>query len=644
MSIISLQSLEKSFGGQLILNPLSLEINRSQHIGFVGRNGVGKTTLLKMLSRLEEPSSGHIRFHGEVKVGYLAQDPNYPPGRTLYEEVREGIASLDAIEEELRKIESRLAEIGDPGDSEEHTTLLERYGELHDHFEANDGWSADSRVETILDGLKIPRNDWERDISTFSGGERNVIGLAKMLVTDPDVMFLDEPGNHLDFEGLEWLEMILRASKHAFLLVSHNRYLLDAVCDTIWEFERGTITPFTGNYTAYRAEKSLLMAKAESAARSAKKERERLLFQVQRLKSWASVYDNPKLAKTAKRLEKRAEELGETVKLREDTRSLGLAFGRHRTRGDIALDVQDYTLRFEGHEPLIKEATFRIKQGEKVALVGANGTGKTTLFQAIVREGRWEHPVLRVGKSMKIGYFSQLGETLERRNILIEEAQRLSGLLRNEAEKILYRFLFTRDDFQKSVQVLSGGEKARLQLACIMASQPNFMLLDEPTNHLDIISREAVEDALDEFQGTLFVISHDRYFLDKMVDRVLHLSPPRIIQYEGNFSDFWAKRKELIEADLSRKKRKIAAKKNENNQENRFRRIKFDARRFEFLESEILRLEEQKERLIEEIERETAKGNQKRSSQKESILQRTESTLDEIYSEWFAMGDKKKSY
>ncbi len=641
MNLVTLNSLQKSFGAQLILSPISLEVNSGDHISLVGRNGVGKTTLLRMITGLEEPSAGHIIRSDGVEIGYLAQDPEYPRERTLYEEVREGIAALDDIERELRQLEERFA---DPKLSEnklEHQQAMERYALLHDRFEARDGWKADARVEAVLDGLKIPRQDWHREVSTFSGGERNVVGLARILVRNPGLMLLDEPGNHLDFEGLDWLENVLGDSNLSFILVSHNRYLLDNVCTKIWEFEFGKIEVYKGNYSAYRAEKLLRMEKVEAALKRQQRERERLLFQVQRLKSWASVYDNPKLARTAKRFERRIEKMKPIEKIRDDRRTLGVSFQGERTRGDIALDVKNYNCTFGNAPPLIKDATFRICQGERVALVGANGTGKTTLFSTIVREGRWENETLRVGKAMRIGYFSQLGETLETKNSLLYEMMRLGGLLKNEAESMLHRFLFTRDDIEKPVSVLSGGEKARLQLAGIIARHPNFLLLDEPTNHLDIQSRETVEDALEEFEGTLFVISHDRYFLDKMVERVLYIAPPKIVTYEGNFSDFWSLRKEELQRQNEKREQEKRRLRRETKKEKQSPKIRFDAKRFLFLEHEIERLENNKRRLLDEVQREHKKGNEKRKGQKLDILEKTEIQLNLLYEEWFTLGDRK---
>lgn len=645
MSIVVLNNIKKGFGAQDVISSCSADINRGNPIGLVGRNGAGKTTLLKMIAGSEKPNDGHISFSPGIKIGYLQQDPQYPEGRTLYEEVREGIAALDELENELRDLEVQLADPLIQQHESNYQKLLDRYSNTQDKYDQRDGWRADARVEAILNGLKVPDEDWNRDLSTFSGGERNIIGLARLLVQDPDLMLLDEPGNHLDFEGLDWLENELKRFKGAILLVSHNRYLLDSVCRSIWEIEGGEVEKYAGNYSAYRAEKLLRMEKAEAMQKRQDREKERLMFQIQRLKSWASVYDNPKLARTAKRFERRIEKMETPNGPREDKRKIGLTLGTGKTRGNIALDVIKYSKQFDKNDPLFTNVSFGIRQGERVALVGPNGTGKSTLLKDVYYDGRWENEILRVGKAMKIGYLSQMGEELNRDNDLVTELMRLADLRRNEAESLLYRFLFRRDDHTKPVSVLSGGERVRLQLAALMAGGANFLLLDEPTNHLDIYSREAVEDALEEYAGTIMVVSHDRYFLDKIARRIVYVQTPKIEPFEGNFSEFWESwRDQKLLKEME--KEEILKKEKANEEQslkNKQKKIKFNAKRFVFLEEEIHRLEAQIERLNEEIEKEVEKGNKKREMIKKDKRDKNQSELEIIYDEWFIMGDKKKS-
>ena len=647
MSIVTLNAIEQSFGAQQVLAPVSMKIAAGAKIGLVGRNGVGKTTLMKIIAGLAAPSGGHVLRAPELRIGYLEQDPHYPDGHTLYAEVREGIAAVDELETELRHLEELLAAPSLKDDEETQQRLLDRYARTQEKFEGRGGWQADARVEAVLHGLGVQEPDWHREAKTFSGGERNVIGLAKIFVQDPDLMLLDEPGNHLDFEGLDWLEQELRRYRGALLLVSHNRYLLDTVTNTTWELERAKIEQFGGNYSFYRSEKLVRQEKAEAAAKRAERDINRLSFQIQRLKSWASVYDNPKLARTAKRFERRVEELKEDTKVtREDTRRLGLRLAGSATKGDIALDVVDYSRRHGDGGLLFENVSFRVGQGERVALVGPNGSGKTTFLRDVIHEGRWESDTLRVGRAMKMGYLSQTGEELNRDNGLTDELMRMAGLRRGEAEALLYRFLFGHDDLDKPVSVLSGGERVRLQLAALMAGGSNFLMLDEPTNHLDVFSREAVEDALEDFAGTIFVVSHDRYFLDKIAERVIAVKTPSIESYDGNFSEFWEVYKQIREqaADEAAEKKRAEKEAKKQKRLERFKKLKFNAERFRWLEQEIARLDQRRRQLEDEVAREREKGNRKREAAKQEKLNETREQLEMIWAEWTAMGDRKADY
>lgn len=636
-----------AFGGQDIFESLTAQINAGDHIGLVGPNGAGKTTLLRLLMGFIQSLDGSIAKQPDLAIGYLMQNPEYPGGQTAFDEVYEGLGEVKQVESRMRELEVKIEQVQDD-DQQQAESLGMKYAELSDRYQMLGGPAAEARIATLLDGLGVPRRIWKSDMESLSGGERNMVGLARILIGNHDLMLLDEPGNHLDFSGLEWLEHFLKNSEKAFILVSHNRYTLDRVCTKIWELERGKLELYTGNYSDYRAEKLSKQLAQEAAFHRAQKEIDRLQFNIQRMKAWSSVYDSPKLAKTAKIFEKRVEDLEKVEKPQGDGKKLHLRFLTKPPRGHIALDVKDYKIQFEGSPPLIENVNFLITQGERAAMVGDNGTGKSTFLKEVNSQGRWENTMLRVGKSVKVGYYAQLGENLEPKRTVIDNAMRLTGLLHGSAADLLHRFLFTRDDLEKYVQVLSGGEKARLQIATLVTSGADMLLLDEPTNHLDIASREAVEDALEEFPGTIVVVSHDRYFLDKLADRVFHFMPPEVSEYEGNFSEFWAKHKKLYSVNRSKSSqampKRIVHGQQKAEPKPKQKKLKFDPARFRELEAEIKRLEDLRPEIETEYNSLIEKGKIARADKRRIRMDSIDEQLEGLYEEWLVLGEKKKQW
>ncbi|MDP8238543.1 MAG: ABC-F family ATP-binding cassette domain-containing protein [Candidatus Hatepunaea meridiana] len=663
MSLLKINNLSMAFGGQDVFSGLNAQINKSDHIGLVGPNGVGKTTLLRIILGELYPVSGHSIGQPGLRIGYLPQNPEYHPEQTVYNEVYAGLSELMSVESELSHLESEIKKLEGISPSENNTNqinssnqinghrngvngidksldiLYNRYAELTDRFELLGGSTAEARIKSLLNGLGIPHRLWHSRMDTLSGGERNMVGLARILIDDYDLMLLDEPGNHLDFSGLEWLENFLRTSQKAFIIVSHNRYMLDRVCEKVWELERGKLTEYTGNYSDYRHDKLTRELAQEAAYKRAQKDINRLKFNIQRLKAWSSVYDNPKLAKTAKAFERRVENLEKIDRPAGEGKKLRFRFLTKPSRGKIALEAKGYRKQFDEAPVLLENVDFLITQGERVAFVGDNGTGKTSLLKDTIEYGGWENPNLRVGKSVSVGYFSQLGENLDLKTSIIEDTMRMTGLLRGTAADLLHRFLFKRDDLEKPVKVLSGGEKARMQLAVLLHSSADMLLLDEPTNHLDIHSREAVEDALEEYPGTLILVSHDRYFLDKLADRILHFVPPDVRPYDGNFSEFWDKYKHQYQS-TSKQVSKVAGK--QGGKKNRS--IKFDSKRFRELEIEIKHLEKLRIEVESEFNNLIKKGKETRAQSRRIRLVKIDRTLEELYDEWLVLGEKKKKW
>lgn len=651
MSLVNLNNLKMAFGSQTVFESLTGQINRGDHIGLVGPNGVGKTTLLRLITNELSAVAGNVSRIPSIGIGYLPQYREYPDNQTAFQEVYAGLGELRDVQKAMRKYESSLDNT-DQADTSNLQAASIRYAELTDRYQLLGGAAAEAKICALLEGLGVPERIWHNKMNTLSGGERNMIGLANILVGDHDLMLLDEPGNHLDFSGLEWLEHFLKNHPKAFIIVSHNRYTLDVVCEKTWELERGNLEVYTGNYSDYRREKLSKQLTQEATYRRAQKDIKRLEFNIQRLKAWSSVYDSPKLAKTAKVFEKRVEVLKEVKKPVGDGKKMRFRFLAKQARGRIALEAKNYSLQHEGSPLLLGDVNFLIRQGDRIAFVGDNGTGKTSFLRDIVQKGNWEHEQLRVGKSVNLGYFTQLGENLDPQYTVIETAMRLTGLLKGEAADLLYRFLFRIDDLEKSVRVLSGGEKARLQIAALVSSKSDMLLLDEPTNHLDIVSRETIEDALEEFPGTLVIVSHDRYFLNKIADRVFHFLPPRIYEYEGNFSEFWDKRKKTL-APFSQVSGKLHPRRIERNQvgdklsepdKAKPKKVKFDKIRFDELEQEIHRLELLRPEIQAELEKLESKGKDSRAAKRRDRIQKLDAHLKELYDEWVVLGAKKKKW
>lgn len=534
---MTVQNLRKDFAGTTILDGVDFQIDPFKKVGLIGRNGAGKTTLLRLLTGSDVDFKGRIARVPGLKVGFAGQHfPSF------------GGTALEWLTTDLTPLAAELAHLEDLMGCSEGAALervLEEYGKARERWDAAGGDSAVDRARTLLGTLGLSHRE-DTMAAKLSGGEQNLLAIAKALGDRPDLLILDEPGNHLDVWGQAWLEEFLHDYPAAVLVVSHNRTLLDRTVDRILEIEEGRIRNWAGNYSTHRLEK-LKQACAQGLNFNAdKKKLDRLEALVKKFREIASVTADPAWGK---RLHARQTQL-EKFRLQAasepevDRAKLEIAFSGRVSGSTLALRVSHYN-RAWGERVLFQNAGFEMEVGERVALVGPNGCGKTTFLTDLVTTGGWENPNLRIGPSLRVGYVSQKQEVFDPNQTVLEEFERLKPTGRQAVHGLLGRFLFGWNDLDKTIGSLSGGELNRLQLARAVFLEADFLILDEPTNHLDIPSREGVEEGLADFKGTLLTVSHDRYFLDQTVTRIVEVKNQRFDSWDGTFSEFWAAQKAL---------------------------------------------------------------------------------------------------
>jgi ATP-binding cassette, subfamily F, member 3 len=532
MKVLIAREIVKYHGGDLkILSGASLAVEAGEKIGLVGRNGAGKTTLLNVLSGNSEPDGGTVELVGGAKVGMTEQSLYLGTERSVEEEMLSAFEALIRREGDLKALEAQLSENPSPN-------LLERYGRLQAEFDRDGGYEYRARAASALSSLGFDPEDWKRPVSSFSGGEQSRIALARLLLSEPELVLLDEPTNHLDLRSIEWLENFVKNAKSAVLVVSHDRYFLDAVAGSILELDEGKLARYPGNYTKYVAEKK---ARDEQLARRAKantERREQLERFIEKNRAKATK------ARQAKSKQKLLDRMEKVEGPNNGKKNMKLDLGGEPSRaGRVVLEMEDVSYGHEGDEPLLNDLELVVERRERVALLGPNGAGKSTIMRLASGELVEQVGNVRLGNNVALAYQDQQLARLDPNKTVLEEAMSTTGFDAPEARELLGAFLFSGDDVFKKVSALSGGEQNRLSLAEIVVSGANLLLLDEPTNNLDIPAREALEDALLEYRGTLFFISHDRYFLRKLATRVVELEKGKLTNYLGGYDYYRAHRR-----------------------------------------------------------------------------------------------------
>ena len=544
MILLQTSKLTKLYSGTPILENVQFEVKKGERIAVVGRNGAGKSTLLKIIADEIDFDNGEIHKPQSVALGYFAQSSHVNSDDTIYNEMLKVFAETIKLKGQLEELSIKMAE-EDPS-SEQYLKIIEHYQNLNHRFELLSGYTYESEINNILNRFKFNEIGFDQKISNLSGGQKTRLALAKLLLQKPDVLILDEPTNHLDIDTIEWLEGYLKKYSGAVVIVSHDRYFIDQIATTVYEIEYRKCTKYKGNYSDYMDQKAVAYA-------SLMKQYEKQQKEISKMEDFIS--RNIVRASTTKRAQSRRKLLDKMERIeipKINDKSIGITFEIDRRSGNDVLKVEDLTVGYPD-QVISDHLDFHINRLDRVALIGPNGIGKSTILKTVAGDLPKISGEIYYGKSLDMGYFDQEQANLTSNNTVLNEVwNHFPTRLEKDIRTLLGNFLFTGDDVFKTVNQLSGGEKVRLTLCKLMLQKNNFLLLDEPTNHLDIDSKEMLELSLEDYEGTVFFISHDRYFIDKIATRILEVTPHGVVSYLGNYSDYIEKKQQLAELEAAK--------------------------------------------------------------------------------------------
>lgn len=550
MTICSVNNVKKSFGGNIIFENISLEIKNGERIGLVGRNGSGKTTIFQLLTGMESLDAGAIHMKKGTCIGHVAQIPKFNNEMNVYDVLSSAFKKEKELEIEMHALEKNMAE---EQESSALQKLMERYGVIQERYAFLGGYEIEANIMKVANGLQVTEL-FPRSFMELSGGEQTKVSLAYMLLQKPDLLLLDEPTNHLDLFAVEWLEQFLKEYTGTVMVISHDRYFLDEVVTKIFDLEDGEIHVYHTNYSQFVEEKEERLLQEFQAYQEQQKKIKKMKEAIKRLREWANQANPPNegLHKRARNMERALERIEKLKRPILDRKQMGLQFeGQERSGKDVVV-MKEVSKGFD-ERSLFEKVNLHIRFQERAAIVGRNGTGKTTLLKLLLKEMQQDAGEIRIGSSVKIGYLSQHAYGNMKNNVL-EAFRDCVAVTEGEARHILARFLFYGPAVFKKVTQLSGGEKMRLRLAQLMYQDVNFLILDEPTNHLDIESREVLEEALEQYNGTILAVSHDRYFLNKLFEKTYLIDEHKLFEFAGNYA--WARQKweERIEKQVVKQK------------------------------------------------------------------------------------------
>ncbi|HZK35315.1 MAG TPA: ABC-F family ATP-binding cassette domain-containing protein, partial [Bacillota bacterium] len=539
MIVLACENISKSFGINRVLDHLSFTANKGTCTGIVGANGTGKTTLFEIITGEIPYDSGNIHKAKDISMGYLPQNSSIDSDKTIWEELLDVYEPLLVLEKNIRSLENDISKYKDTS-SLDYQDLASRYAKVLDEFEKGNGYGYESQMRGVLVGLGFSSDEFNQPIWQLSGGQKTRVGLAKLLLTRPEILLLDEPTNHLDLSAVQWLEAFLKNYQGTILIISHDRYFLDSLCDRILEIENHKCISFSGNYSEYRRKKTQQRAKENKEYALQQKEIARQEAIIKRYRQ----FNRERSVKAAESRQKMLDKM--TTKDRPvDNEDIRLSFKAGKHCGRDVLDIAGLSMGFDNNL-LFDDVSFHMKKGDRVGIIGANGSGKTTMFKLLLGSLKPISGAIKYGTGIDIGYYDQEQDSLNMDNSLIDElSYAFPDLTVTQIRNTLALFLFRDDDVFKKIYTLSGGERGRLMLAKLMLAQNNFLLLDEPTNHLDMASNEVLENALKDYDGSMLVITHDRYFLNKIANCILVLEDKKIKEYQGNYDDYIEKEKLL---------------------------------------------------------------------------------------------------
>lgn len=641
MAILNINNLKKEYGIEAVLKDFSLNVNQGEAVALIGPNGSGKTTIFRIITGQEHFSQGTVSVRNDIEVGYLDQLPDFKAELTIYQELEKVFAEVKKQIKEMKRLEQKIAHHGEKAEeSEAHSDDLEKtmdeYSLLQRKFEKGVGYEYQSKIRQVAAGMGFDETEIrEKTLDQLSGGEKTRVGLAKLLLMEPDLLLLDEPTNHLDLKSVEWLENYLNSYQGSLLIISHDRYFLDNTIERIVEIKNGKNEDYSGNYSYYQKERKRRYEQRLREYKNQQKKIKELEDAIEQLYIWGRSRDSEKMFKRAKAMEKRLERIDRIEKPRLKGKKMKLELDADIRGGDDVLFVENLSKSFEDLT-LFENLNFKLHRSDKAAIIGDNGTGKSTILRIIMGEITADQGRVKIGTNIYPAYYRQEFEGFKPDDDLITALQRETAVTNSKARDMLASFLFTGEDVFKKVNQLSGGEKSRLRLLQLMSGNYNFLILDEPTNHLDLASREVLEDALKDYPGTVLIVSHDRYFLDKVIDYIYDLDNQELNKYFGDYSYYKEKKKDEISKQLEKEKEEEKSEGKldyEAQKEARSREMKRQ-KRLEEVESEIEKLEKDLTDLEKEM---TAEKNIDQFEVLQKLKEEYESKnnkLEKLYEEW----------